>query len=138
MKKQTTKIHNLTIRRSEWLREKKRKNKNYISGLLLLGQYGEKKRCCMGFDAHYICKIRDHRLIKKSLPSYVGLFHLQDIKWHIKGINFSLQDILADVNDRSFYPNSPFYWANEVSDREQEKIITRLYSLANYKVTFVD
>ncbi len=146
MQKQTTpKTYALTIRRSEWYRATKNQKKgdpNYVDSItskLLVHTKTGIKRCCMGFDTHYVCKVSDKRIEDHLVPSDLNLNHLSCINFpNPTGFNFDLEFLLSGVNDRSFEPDSDWYWANSVSNREQEKIITRLYSLAGYKVTFVD
>ncbi len=130
-------MKHLTIKRSEWLRyslQDKKEGKFFPTSLL----DEENKRCCMGFDAHYVCGIEDALCLEHSLPSEMEINHLADFKLYRKYFKefWDLESLLAAVNDRDCY--NDYEWVNTVSDEEQEKIITRLYSLVNYKVEFVD
>ncbi len=125
-------MKHLIITRSQWLH---RSFQNFESGIAnlsyLLNSKGE--RCCMGFDCHFVYGISDIILYKKGYPSGVGLKHLDNIYFFSK---YTLQTHLACVNDRNH--NGNYAFINKVSDKEQEEIIIRLYSLAGYKVEFVD
>ncbi len=141
-------MHRLTIKRSKWLH---RTLDQYIhdgtTNSKLLNEEG--LRCCMGFDAHNVCKVSDAKLRNKCYPDEVGLNHLEiyiDKFFYIfertsltppfyRTCNI-LSDLVGRVNDRT--GSGIFAWLNTVSDEEQENIIKRLYSLVNYKVTFVD
>ena len=136
-------MKNLTIKRSEWLRGTKKLGFEPSSCLL----NSDGKRCCMGFDAHYVCGVPDENMLKAKMPRHIGLNHLRmGIKTLIPfaenpeaGIfnSMSLEEVLAEVNDRTLERMS-CKWIEHVSDEEQEKILARLYSLVGYELNFVN
>ncbi len=140
--------HILTIKRSEWLRVHLDKNLNKDQPASRLLNYrgidNKAMRCCMGFDCSQIHKINDIKLYEKMFPSYFDINHLISFKISYRNLDGileygNLESFLAMANDRSFrFTNTSFEWVNTVSDEEQENIITRLYSLVDYEVIFVD
>lgn len=140
-------MKHLIIKRSEWARKTKQMHDNgpIVKNSLLSPTNNE--RCCMGFDAHYVCGIPNNLLAHVGYPSDIGLNHLCSIPTQefcsIPTKEFysfrkvaNLETFLGQTNDRNF--TDLYSWVNSVSDEEQEKIIARLYSLANYTVEFVD
>jgi hypothetical protein len=126
---------NLIIKRSEWARTSY-SERTVLGNGLYNSETG--KRCCMGFDCHFVHGISDYILSRNWMPHQIPLRHLQ-VQWLGRNRlnSWPLETILATVNDRNSY-KTELEWVNDVSDEEQEKIIARLYTIVDYKVEFVD